>query len=133
MKLEQENEAEINQVACRQDVKVWQYSVLIQQLTMQNVEQENEAEQANANNQTQTDNVNIAAALFGDPTAGDTQEAELENEARARKRSRDKPSSCSRQDVKAIAVFCANTAVNNAEVEQENEAEQANANVQDTD
>ena len=34
-----------------------------------------------------TDNVNIATSSFGDPEAGDTQEAELENEARTRKRS----------------------------------------------
>ncbi len=37
------------------------------------------------------------------------------------------------QECEGIAVFCANAAINNAEVEQENEAEQGNVNVQTQD
>ena len=41
---------------------------------------------------------------------------------RARKRSEDKPSRYAGQECEGIAVFCANAAINNAKVEQENEA-----------
>ena len=34
------------------------------------------------------------------------------------------------QDCEGIAVFCANAAINNAKIEQENEAAQGNVNVQ---
>ena len=45
------------------------------------VDQDNDATQVNANNQEQSGGLNIAATLFGDDaTAGETQEAELENE-----------------------------------------------------
>ena len=74
----------------------------------------------------------LQLALFGDPTAGDTQEAELENEAEQENEAEINQVAL-QQDVQALAAVCANTAVNIANVEQENEAAQANANNQDTD
>ena len=61
-----------------------------------------------------------------------TQEAELENEAEQENEAEINQVAVAGQDVKALAVFCANAAVNNAKVEQENEAEQGNVNNQDT-
>ena len=63
MKLEQENEAEINQVAVAgQDVKAIAAICDNTAVNIAEVEQENEAEQANANDQEQTDNFNLAAS-----------------------------------------------------------------------
>ena len=93
------------------------------------IEQENEAIQANANNQEQNDNTNIAAALFGDPTAGNTQEAELENELEQENEAEINQAAAA--VCEGFAVVCSNAAVNNAKIEQENEAIQANANNQE--
>ena len=90
--LEQENEAEINQGA---GAVCEGFAVVCANLAINNakIEQENEVIQANANNQEQNDNANIAGSLFGDPTAGNTQEAELENELEQENEAEDKPSS----------------------------------------
>ena len=93
------------------------------------IEQENEAIQANANNQIQNDNFNLALALFGDPTAGNTQEAELENELEQENEAEINQGAFA--GCAGFAVVCANLAINNAKIEQENEAIQANANNQE--
>ncbi len=59
-----------------------------------------------------------------------TQEAELENEADQENEAKISQVAVAGQECEGVAVFCANAAVNNAEVEQENEAEQGNVNVQ---
>ena len=56
--------------------------------------------------------------------------AELENEAEQENEAKISQVAIAGQDCKGIAVFCANAAINNAKVEQENEAEQGNVNVQ---
>ena len=66
-------------------------------------------------------------------TAGDTQTAELENEAEQENEAKISQIAIAGQDCKGIAVFCANAAINNAKVEQENEAKQGNVNVQTQD
>ena len=58
------------------------------------------------------------------------QEAELENEAEQENEAKIFQIAIAGQECEGIAVFCANAAINNAEVEQENEAEQGNVNVQ---
>ena len=63
-------------------------------------------------------------------TAGNTQEAELENEAEQENEAEISQIAVAGQECEGVAVFCANAAINNAEVEQENEAEQGNVNVQ---
>ena len=66
-----------------------------------------------------------------DPSdTSNTQEAELENEADQENEAEINQVADAGQDCKGIAVFCANAAINNAKVEQENEAEQANVNSQ---
>ena len=66
-------------------------------------------------------------------TAGDTQAAELENEAEQENEAKISQIAVAGQECEGVAVFCANAAINNAEVEQENEAEQGNVNVQTQD
>ena len=63
-------------------------------------------------------------------TAGNTQEAELENEADQENEAEINQVAIAGQECEGIAVFCANAAVNNAEIEQDNEAEQGNVNIQ---
>ena len=91
---------------------------------MQNVEQENEAEQGNVNVQSQTDNTNNLQHLYsGDPYRPATHKAaELENEAEQENEVKISQVAVAGQECEGIAVFCANAAINNAEVEQENEA-----------
>ena len=58
------------------------------------------------------------------------QAAELENEADQENEAKISQIAIAGQDCEGIAVFCANAAINKAEVEQENEAQQGNVNVQ---
>ena len=53
----------------------------IEQLTIANVDQDNDATQGNTNDPNRMTISIIAANFHGDPEAGETQEAELENEA----------------------------------------------------
>ena len=93
------------------------------------------------NKQTQTTRHRMVAAtvpncattysVIGDPSdPSNTQEAELENEAEQENEAEINQVAMQDRNVKAIAVICANTAVNFANVEQDNDAEQANANNQ---
>ena len=129
MKLEQENEAEINQAAfagCLGFAAICDNTAV----NIANVEQDNDATQVNANNQEQTDNFNLALTLGGDDaTAGETQEAELENEAEQENEAEINQAAAA--GCLGFAVVCDNTAVNFANVDQDNDAIQANANNQE--
>ena len=92
------------------------------------IDQDNDLIQANANNQEQTDNFNLALAGVGDPTAGETQEAELENEAEQENNA--EINQAASASCEGYAVVCDNKAVNIANVDQDNDATQANANNQ---
>ena len=128
MKLEQENEAEINQIAlagCLAIAAICDNTAV----NIANVEQDNDATQVNANNQEQTDNFNLALTLGGDDaTAGETQEAELENEAEQENEAEINQAAAA--GCLAFVALCDNTAVNFANVDQDNDATQVNANNQ---
>ena len=103
------------------------------------VEQDNDAKQGNVNVQTQTDDSNGPCSGPNCPTTStvedpsdpsNTQTAELENEAEQENEAEISQVAIAGQDCNGIAVFCANVAANNAEVEQDNDAEQANVNSQ---
>ena len=115
MKLEQENEPKYTNSVAGQECEGIAVFCANAAINNAEVEQENEAEQGNVNVQTQDDNTNIAAALFGDPEAGETQEAELENEAEQENESEIYQVAIAGQECEGIAVFCANAAINNAE------------------
>ena len=56
--------------------------------------------------------------------------AELENEAEQENKAEISQVAIAGQKCEGIAVFCANAAINNAKVEQDNDAKQGNVNVQ---
>ena len=120
--LEQENELRLFQLALAGE-KCEGFAALCINAAINNakIEQENEAEQGNVNVQTQTGNDNLALALFGDPEAENEQAAELENEAEQENEAKVTQIALAGQDCEGIAVFCANAAINNAKIEQENE------------
>ena len=114
--------------------------MIIQQLTIANVEQENEATQGNVNNQIQNGgsdpctgtNCPTTASVIEDPSdPSNTQEAELENEAEQENEAEINQASAA--GCEGFAVVCDNTAVNIANVEQENEADTSKRKQPDTD
>ena len=72
----------------------------------------------------------MRASSVGDPSAENEQAAEIRKRSRTRNEAKICQIAGAGQECEGIAVFCANAAINNAEVEQENEAEQGNVNVQ---
>ena len=117
---DQENKAEINQVAVAgqkcEGIAVYCTNAAINNAK---VDQDNDAEQANVNSQYQ-----------GGSGSGNTQGAELENEADQENKAKISQVAIAGQDCKGVAVYCTNAAVNNAKVDQDNDAEQANVNSQ---
>ena len=73
----------------------------------------------------------LQQSLMETHNPSNTQDAELENEARTRKRSKDKPNSIAGHVRYSSSLYI--IAVNNAKIDQENDATQGNTNVQITD
>ena len=89
----------------------------MQQLTIANIDQDNDAVQGNANEQTQNGsgapNGATTSTILEDPSdPSNTQEAELENEA-DQENEAEINQGHRRTVCKGFAVFCDNTAVNN--------------------